>query len=420
MVLVVEGGTLIDGSGRDPLPKARVVVEGERIASVGGARPPGAEPLDATGLTVLPGLIDLHTHLGILSIGDPEAMPPAVAAARLFRNAELCLHSGHTTAREVGGADGGLRQAIDAGLLAGPRLFPSGPALCQSGGHGDLGPAFLPHHHDPGVPGLAQTSMVCDGPDEVRVAARTAFRRGATQLKVIISGGVVSLTDRLEDSQFTVEELKAAVAEAKARDSYVTGHAHNVASIRNGLDAGLECFEHGTFLDEPTAARMAAAGAALVPTLTTIRLLATEWRAWGVPEAVLPRLAGVEEAMREAVKVAFAAGVTVGSGTDILGPEQHRRGLELALKAEVVGPMEAIVSATATSARILRRDHELGTVEAGKLADLIALAGDPLDDPTVFDDPDRVVLVVKGGRVVKDTRRQRMGSAGSIWAEQHG
>jgi imidazolonepropionase-like amidohydrolase len=404
MALVLEGGTLIDGSGRDPVAGTRVVVEGERIASIGGRRLSGAQVLEVTGLTVLPGLIDLHTHMGILSVGAPEAMPAAVAAAQLFRNAELCLRSGHTTAREVAGADGGLRQAIDAGLVAGPRLFPSGPALCQSGGHGDLGPAFLPHQHDPGVPGLAQMSIVCDGPDQVRAAARTAFRRGATQLKVIISGGVVSLTDRLEDTQFTVEELRAAVQEARARDTYVTGHAHNVASIRNGLEAGLECFEHGTFLDEPTAAQMAAAGAALVPTLTTIRLLATEWQAWGVPEAVLPRVAGAEEAMREAVKLAYAAGVTVGSGTDILGPEQDRRGLEVALKAEIVGPMEAIVSATATNARILRRDQELGTVEAGKLADVIAVAGDPLSDPTVFDDPDRVVLVLQGGRVVKDTR----------------
>jgi transposase-like protein len=140
--------------------------------------------------------------MGILSVAQPEAMAPAVAAAQLFRNAELCLLSGHTSAREVAGADGGLRQAIDAGLVAGPRLFPSGPALCQSGGHGDLGPAFLPHQHDPDVPGLAQMSIVCDGPDQVRVAARTAFRRGATQLKVIISGGVVSLTDRLEDTQW--------------------------------------------------------------------------------------------------------------------------------------------------------------------------------------------------------------------------
>src|SRR5215218_4932072 len=367
MALFLEGGTLIDGSGRDPLADARVVVEGERIVSVGDQRPRGAESLEVTGFTVLPGLIDLHTHMGILSVAQPEGMPPAVA---------------------------------------GPRLFPSGPALCQSGGHGDLGPAFLPHHHDPGTPGLAQMSIVCDGPDGVRVAARTAFRRGATQLKVMISGGVVSLTDRIEDSQFTVQELRAAVQEARARDTYITGHAHNVASIRNGLEAGLECFEHGTFLDEPTAAQMAAAGAALVPTLTATRLLAAEWRAWGVPEAVLPRGAGAEEAMREAVKIAYAAGVTVGSGTDITGPEQHRRGLELALKAEIVGPMEAIVSATATNARILRREHELGTVEAGKLADLIAVAGDPLADPAVFDDPDRVVLVIQGGRVVKDTRSQ--------------
>jgi imidazolonepropionase-like amidohydrolase len=406
MALALEGGTLIDGSGRDPAAGTRIVLEGERIVSVGGQRPRDAEPLEVTGLTVLPGLIDLHTHMGILAVADPEGMPPAVAAARLFRNAELCLLSGHTTAREVAGADGGLRQAIDAGLIPGPRLFPSGPALCQSGGHGDLGPAFLPHHHDPGTPGLAQMSIVCDGPDGVRVAARTAFRRGATQLKVIISGGVVSLTDRIEDSQFTVQELQAAVAEARARDTYVTGHAHNVASIRNGLEAGLECFEHGTFLDEATAAQMAAAGAALVPTLTAIRLLASEWRAWGVPEAVLPRVAGAEEAAREAVKIAYAAGVTVGSGTDILGPEQNRRGLELALKAEIVGPMEAIVSATATNARILRRGHELGTVEAGKLADLIAVDGDPLAEPALLDDPDRVALVIQGGRVVKDTRSQ--------------
>jgi imidazolonepropionase-like amidohydrolase len=125
-----------------------------------------------------------------------------------------------------------------------------------------------------------------------------------------------------------------------------------------------------------------------------------------VPEAVLPRVTGAEEAMREAVKIAYAAGVTVGSGTDILGPEQNRRGLEVALKAEIVGPMGAIVSATATSARILRRDHELGTVQAGKLADLIAVAGDPLADPALFDDPDRVALVIQGGRVVKDTRSQ--------------
>jgi len=413
MTLVLDGGRLIDGSGRDPAERSRVVVEGNRIAAVGTAAPPsGVEPprgaavLELDGLTVLPGLIDLHTHMGIVTVGDLASLPLAVVAAQLFRNAELCLLSGHTTAREVAGADGGLRQAIDQGLLPGPRLFPSGPLLSQSGGHGDLAPPFLPHEHrhQSGIPGLVQPHATCDGPDEVRVAARTAFRHGATQLKVCVSGGVVSLTDRMEDAQFTVEELRAAVEEAQARDTYVTAHAHNVRGILNGLEAGVPCFEHGTFLDEPTAARMAAAGAALVPTLAVTRIFVEEAEAWGIPASILPRMAGVGEAMADAVKIAADAGVTVGSGTDLLGPEQNRRGLELVLKAEILGPMAAIVSATATNARILRREADLGTVEAGKLADVIAVDGDPLDDPGVFDDPDRVVLVVKDGQVVKDTR----------------
>src|SRR3954469_3755279 len=170
--------------------------------------------------------------------------------------------------------------------------------------------------------------MVCDGPDEVRIAARNAFRRGATQIKVCTSGGVVSLTDSLEDTQFTVEELRAAVEEAQARGTYVTAHAHNVRSILNGLEAGLECFEHGTFLDEATAARMAAAGAALVPTMTVLNQMLSKWQEWQIPESVLPRLHGVGDAMAESVKLAAAARVLIGSGTDILGPGQDGRGEE--------------------------------------------------------------------------------------------
>jgi imidazolonepropionase-like amidohydrolase len=328
-----------------------------------------------------------------------------MTAAYLFRNAELCLLSGHTTAREVAGADGGLRQAIDAGLIPGPRLFPSGPLLCQSGGHGDMAPPFFAHHHThrPGVPGLSQAALVCDGADGVRIAARTAFRRGATQIKVCTSGGAVSLTDNLEDTQFTVEELRAAVLEAQARGTYVTAHAHNVRAILNGLEAGLECFEHGTFLDEPTAARMAAAGAALVPTFTVLRQMTEKWREWEVPESVLPRLDGATDAMAASVKLAAPAGVLIGSGTDILGPGQDGRGEELAIKSAIIGPMAAIVSATSDSAKILRRP-DLGVVEPGAAADLIAVDFDPLAEPQLWANPDRVVLVVKDGQVVKDRR----------------
>jgi imidazolonepropionase-like amidohydrolase len=263
-------------------------------------------------------------------------------------------------------------------------------------------PAVLNHDHS-GTPGLSQLSITCDGPDRVRVAAREAFRRGATQLKLCISGGVVSYTDRLEDTQFSLEEMRAAVEEAQARDTYVTAHAHNAAAIRTALDAGLECFEHGTFLDEETVARMARAGAALVPTLSVLQLMTEQWKEWGVPESVLPRLHGVADAMAASLKLAYDAGVTIGSGTDILGPKQARRGLEIPLKARILGPMAALVSATAVNARILRRP-DLGTIEPGKTADLIAVDGDPLKEPELLSDAERVVLVVKDGVVVKDLR----------------
>lgn len=409
MAIVVRGGTLIDGSGADPRT-ADTRIDDERFAEVGDRVEPGRGDavIDATGLTLLPGLIDAHTHFGLVDLAGTGATSVAVIAAQIFRNCELALDAGFTTVRDCGGVDGGLARAIDIGLVRGPRLYPSGPILCQTGGHGDLTPPFAPHPHGVAVPGLVQTSFVCDGPDEVRVAARTALRRGATQVKVCVSGGVVSLTDRLEDTQFSVEELRAAVEEAEARETYVTAHAHNVRGIHNGLAAGVRCFEHGTFLDEETATALAEAGAWLVPTLAVTRLLAEEWREWGLPDEVAPRIAGVEEAMTHAVKLAHDAGVLIGSGSDLIGPLQNRRGLELSLKARILGPMEAIVSATSTNARIIGASDDLGTVDVGRTADLIAIDGDPLTDPELFDDPDRVVLVIKQGVVVKDSR----GSAG--------
>lgn len=406
MTIVVRNGLLIDGTGADPTA-ATVSITADRFTEVGAPGAPLArsdDVIDADGLTLLPGLIDLHTHMGVIDLTGSGRPSPALLAAQLFENAELCLLSGHTTAREVSGADGGLRQVIDAGVIPGPRLFPSGPMISQSGGHGDHGSQWLDGHHgNTVIPGLIHTSVIVDGVDEMRRAARLAFKAGATQLKVCISGGVVSFTDRLEDTQFSVEELRAAVDEARARDTYVTAHAHNVRAIENGLAAGLECFEHGTFLDEATVEKMAASGAALVPTLSIPYLMASEREVWGIPEDIAARLNGIEEAMTRSLKLAFDAGVLIGSGSDHLGPQQNRRGLEIARKAQALGPMAAIVSATSASARILRRE-DLGVVAAGKTADLIAVRGDPLADPAVFDEPGNVVLVIKDGVVVKDTR----------------
>jgi imidazolonepropionase-like amidohydrolase len=408
VTLRLVGGRLIDGTGADPLERASVTIEGERITAVSKASASGrgGDVIDCAGLTLLPGLIDAHAHLGLVFdfAADPGVMSPAEIAALTFRNCELCLDAGFTTVRDMCGVDGGLVRAIESGLVAGPRVYPSGPAIAQTGGHGHISGPFCFQDHSVALPGLVQLIAICDGADEVRHQARLNFRRGATQLKAFISGGVVSTTDRLEDTQLTVEELRAAVAEAKARDTYVAGHAHNSRSIMNGLEAGLECFEHGTMLDEATASAMAAAGAALDPTLAVANLMAQSWKEWKLPESVVPRIQGCERMMGEAMLIARAAGVLTGSGSDLLGSEQNRRGLEITLQAKVLSSMEAIVCATLSNARIMHEEERLGSVEAGKLADVIAVAGDPLADPGIFDDPSKVVLVVKGGRIVKNRR----------------
>jgi imidazolonepropionase-like amidohydrolase len=403
--LVLRGAKLADGTGAEPVTEGVVVVEGERIAQVGGRAPSGPE-LDLGGMTVVPGLIDAHAHLTLVDVADLSGLrvPVAVTAARIFHVCDVALDAGFTTVRDAGGADGGLATATAAGLVRGPRILPSGPILCQSGGHGDLRDPFDHHGRDDGLPGLVQLSMRIDGADGARRAAREAFRRGATQLKVAVSGGVVSATDRIEDTQLTVDELQAVVAEANARDTYVLAHAHNVGGIRNGLAAGVRSFEHASLLDEDTANEIAVAGAYVVPTLAVLHVMPREWEDWGLSEAMLSRLEGLEEAMGRSVKLAAAAGVPLGSGSDLLGPEQRHRGLELTLKSRLLGPMAALVSATRTNGELLQREDDIGTVTDGKLADLVVFDGDPLQDPELFDQPERVVLVIQGGKVVKDRR----------------
>lgn len=404
--LALSAASLLDCTGRETRAVAGMSVEDGRIAKIAEQgevfEPPRpAQQVDCTGLTLLPGLLDLHSHMGILSMNTASPLSPAMTAAMVFSNAEACINAGYTTAREVGGADAALSSVIDAGYINGPRLYPSGPMLTQSAGHADRSNPWDRHHHaDSGIPGLAQLSLVCDGPDEVRRGARAAFRLGATQIKVCISGGDFSTT------QFTAEELRAAVAEARARGTYVTGHAVNSASIMLGLDAGMECFEHGFDLNEQTAVAMRDAGASLVATMTALHLIVHEPDQMGMPAPMPPAMteqfASLARAAGVSLRLAHETGVRIGSGTDIVGPLQGRRGLEVPLKAEVIGPMAALVSATKTNAEILGRTDDLGILETGKLADIIGVSGDPLAEPELFSDPGRVELVIKDGTVVKD------------------
>ena len=409
MSTLLAGATVIDGRGGDPVDAA-VLMDGDRITEVGSrARASDADVVDLSGLTLMPGLIDAHVHLGHSS--DMRAMyngelSVAERAADIFRNLRQTLDAGFTTVRDCGGIDLGVIRTVSRGLVPGPRIWGSASPLAQCGGHGHIVSPFEPPDESFRfrVRGLTAFGRPSDGSDEVRKAAREAFRQGASFLKMAVTGGVVSVSDRLDDTQFTVEEIATAVVEARARHTYVTVHAHNRAGIQNAVAAGVECVEHGTGIDEATAALMAEKGVHLVPTLTIARMLMENFDQLGLPPQVRDRVGDTERGMAEGLLAARAAGVLVGSGSDLVGPRQTRRGLEIALKARLIGAMEAIISATSTNARIMRLEGQVGAIQPGCYADAVAVNFDPLAEPELFDDPSRVVLVVKGGQIVKDIR----------------
>lgn len=411
MSVLLTGATIIDGLGAAPLPRGSVLVEGDKITDVGTADAPrDADIIDLSGLTLLPGLIDAHVHIGYSSeMRAVLNMEVSIAerAADIFRTLRETLDAGFTAVRDCGGIDHGVLRTVSRGLVPGPRIWASASPLVQCGGHGHLGSPFLPpdatfHFR---VRGLTAVGRVSDGCDEVRKSARECFRQGASFLKMAVTGGVVSIADSLDDTQFTVDEIAAAVTEAHARHTYVTVHAHNVAGIHNAIKGGVECIEHGTGIDEETAALMAAGHVSLVPTLAIAQDLVDNFERLGLPPQIRDRVGDTMRGMSDGLLAARAAGVLVGSGSDLIGPVQNRRGLEIALKARLIGAMEAIKSATSVNARIMRVADKIGSIEAGKLADLVAVDFDPLDEPGLFDDPSRVVLVVKGGQVVKDIRK---------------
>ncbi|MFI9386678.1 amidohydrolase family protein [Kutzneria sp. NPDC052558] len=403
------GATVIDGTGADPVPDRSILVEDGRIAALGGTPPAGAEVLDCTGLVITPGLIDAHVHFGMSSdIGQSLTRQLSVAemAADMFENCRQTLHAGFTTVRDTGGIDDGLAQVVASGKVPGPRIIHCGPLLAQTGGHGYLGATWEPSedwesHH---VVGLRAVSFLSDGPDSVRKNAREAFRRGASFLKMCVTGGVVSHHDKLTDTQFTAEEIAAAVTEASARGTYVTVHAHNNAGLRTAIQAGVKCVEHGSEIDEEMATLMAQHGVAHVPTLAVVHALLDDSTGPGLPAHIGTRVGHVLDGQIAAIHASRAAGVLIGSGSDYIGPNQERRGYEITLRAKVEDPMTALVTATRDNARVLRIDDEVGTIEPGKRADLAGFAGNPLDDPAIFADHERVRLVLQRGRVVKDHR----------------
>jgi imidazolonepropionase-like amidohydrolase len=402
-VLDAEAGALVEGQA--------VLVDGDRVMEAGPAATVGAGAgdavvLDARGMTVMPGLVDAHVHVtaATADLAALERWSPAYVTAHAAGILRGMLDRGFTTVRDVAGADFGLAAAVEEGLLPGPRVVFGGKALSQSGGHGDARPPgvdVLDRH-----PCRPTLSVVADGVDEVRRAAREQLRRGASHVKVMLSGGVASPADRIDSTQFSMEELRAVVEEAEAANRYVTGHAYTARAVNRGLEAGVRCIEHGNLMDASSVALFKRTGAFYVPTLATYAALAEEGLEHGLPADQHRKVFGVLEAGLRALELAHRAGLPIVYGTDLLGG-MHRRQLgELALRSQVQPAADVLRSATTVAARLLGLEGLVGVVAPGAYADLLVVDGDPLRRLAVLAEPERHLrLVMRAGRI----HRNRLG-----------
>ena len=395
MSLAIVNATVFDGESGSLVDGAVHVADG-RITSVGGAPQPADRVLDARGRTVLPGLIDAHCHAyGIdLDMLALESRPLSYIALAAAKRLAAALARGFTTVRDPSGGDAGLARAITEGLIAAPRYLWTGPALSQTGGHGDVRAA------DSDVCGCgAHTVEVVDGVDPLRRAVRDRFRRGAHAIKIMTSGGVVSLTDPIRIPQYSAEEIRAVTEEAARRGSYVAAHAYSPEAIRHAVDNGVRSIEHGNLLDAATAAVMAEAGAYLVPTLAAYDAMDRRGAAIGMAAVSQRKNREVLDAGRTAIELARAAGVRVGFGTDLMGVLEDEQLQGLRLQVEVDGPLPALRSATSVNASLIGHD-DLGRVAEGCVADLLIVDGNPLEDPSVLWAGPQNRTVIQAGVVV--------------------
>ncbi|WP_327400925.1 amidohydrolase family protein [Streptomyces sp. NBC_01288] len=376
---VFTGGLVFDGTGAAPAP-ADVVVSDGRIVEV-GASLDGDTQIDCTGRTLLPGLFDCHVHLTLNGIGLLGALqkPFSYQFYEAAVNLRRTLEAGITTVRDAAGADLGIKQAVDDGLLTGPRVQISIGLITQTGGHGD---PWMPSGQCAGlaVPHPGRPPALADGPDEMRRTARTLLRAGAEVLKVCTTGGVLSPRDDPRHSQFTPAELDILVTEARAQGRYVMAHAQGAEGIKNAVRAGVRSIEHGIHLDDEAIDLMLERSTWLVPTLIApVSVIRAAESGIQIPEAMLRKAKEVTEAHATSVRRAAEAGVRIAMGTDSgIGP--HGTNLDELPLMEACGmtPGEVLAATTSSAARLLGYD-DLGTVEPGRRADLVLVEGNAYD-----------------------------------------
>jgi imidazolonepropionase-like amidohydrolase len=383
-----------------------LLVEDERIREVSD-RPikSGGTVVDCGGRTLMPGLIDSHVHvvLSEVFLRTLENIPLTLMTARAMGLMRAMLDRGFTTVRDTGGADWGLKAAIDQDLVPGPRLFIAGKAIGPTGGHSDgrrrtdRGPAC--HCCN----ALAFTMAIADGPAGVRKAVREEMRQGCDQVKIMMSGGVASPYDPLDSLQFSPAEVAAAVEEAHSFGRYVCAHAYTPEAITRAAHAGVRTIEHGNLIDETAAKLMASKGMFLVANLVAYYAMRERAAEFGMIPEMLEKNDLVIDGGLRSLEICKRAGVPVAYGSDLLGQLQVDQSREFVIRSQVLSPIEIIRSATLIGAKVVRREGELGCLKPGAYADLLVIDGDPLRDLSLFQKPGALAAIVKGGRFHKNT-----------------
>ncbi|MFO0958633.1 MAG: amidohydrolase family protein [Isosphaeraceae bacterium] len=408
-VVAIRAGRLFDGEGDALKAGVRIVVEGDRIARVGPVGevplPEGVAELDLSNHTVLPGLIDCHTHLAMRAdryepIQKFKETPFHHAFAAVV-HARATLLAGFTTVRDLGSPPFlavDLRGSIAEGLIPGPRILASGPGISITGGHGDLN-RYAPQVRVQAFPD-EQDFSIADGVDQVRKAVRSHLKYGADVIKVHASGGVLSLGDAPGAPQYSVEELRAIVEEAHAAGKKVAAHAHGAVGIKNAVAAGVDSIEHGSLIDGEGIRMMVERGTWLVADIYNDDYLVSKAKEIGLPDELLEKEKMVGQTQRDNFAKCVQAGVKVAFGTDAGVYPHGDNGRQFAYMVKYgLTPARAIRSATSDAALLLGREKELGRVAPGFLADLVAVEGDPLEDVRRLE---RVAWVMKGGSVAKE------------------
>jgi imidazolonepropionase-like amidohydrolase len=401
-----ENASVLDAERGTLVADRSVLVEDDRIAEVGAAsevRGGADRMIDVHGRVLMPGLIDCHVHVtaATANFAEIEEWSPLYLAARARVILGDMLRRGFTTVRDAAGADFGLARAVEERLFDGPRLIFGGRGLSQTGGHGDSRSSGRTAQEA----GYSYTNgnVVCDGVTEVRRTVREEIKRGAQHIKLMLSGGVASPTDRVDSTQFSLDEIRAAVEEAEAANLYVLGHAYTSRAINRGLECGVRSIEHGNLMDASSPPLFLAHGAFYVPTLVTYSALAEHGRESGLPEVSHRKIFDVLDAGLRALEMADRAGVQIAYGTDLLGAMHEFQNREFKIRSEVQSPTSIVRAATTIAARLLRMEGQVGLVAPGAYADLLIVDANPLEDIGVLADPDtHVQLIMKAGEIYRD------------------